>query len=377
MEQNPHSTDGTATGGPVKTRSAYMENQRSIPLQLPIALTFGDRPALILQQIRYWMRIHEESESQLPEDQRVHFKEGRWWVYNSYEEWLAASFGFWSQKTLERHIRALEKAGVLISRMFNEHKGDRTKWYTIDFDVLDRLVEECVGTPQTDPSEQNGPMGASEQNDSMVERDHAVKMTRSLHKSTEQESTGKGANAPLSNAHALDAGAETDDEPDKQAEDRSEEDSEPPPKPKRKRSEAQLLNDAFIAVIAQRAFAAEPDEHLDDETFKRVGKIIAALRKKWPAITPHHVELVYDWYAESKGLSPPRDVVKVIAMFNEFRQVAEARQQARQPIPDIDPETGRVLRVGVHTVLPEEDIELPMIQHDEHGNPLPRDQWHY
>lgn len=129
----------------MKTRSAYMENERSIPLYPAIARALGDRPAIVLQQIRYWMQINEESETRYAVEERPHFKDGRWWVFNTYEEWQQANFDFWSKKSVERYILILEQKGVLISTSFNKEAGDMTKWYTIDFDKLDALIKTSEG----------------------------------------------------------------------------------------------------------------------------------------------------------------------------------------------------------------------------------------
>ena len=125
----------------IKQNSAYLENERSIPLYPTLAHTFGVQCAIILQQIRYWMQTFRDAEERQSADKRPHYHEGRWWVYNTYEQWQADNFGFWSKRTIQRHISTLEEMGVLISAEFNKSTGDRTKWYSIDFDKMDALVE--------------------------------------------------------------------------------------------------------------------------------------------------------------------------------------------------------------------------------------------
>src|SRR5690606_10949183 len=60
------------------------------------------------------------------------------WIYNTYAEW-AVQFPFWSESTIKRTIRNLEKKGLIITGNFNKVKFDKTKWYTIDYEKLERL----------------------------------------------------------------------------------------------------------------------------------------------------------------------------------------------------------------------------------------------
>lgn len=172
----------------MKTRSAYMENTRSIALHPPVARAFGDRPALILQQIRYWMDLNQIADMQYPADKRMHFKDGRWWVFNTYDEWKRANFDFWSKRTIERHIKDLENRGVLIAESFNKGGGDMTRWYTIDFDVMDRLIAEAE--LQSTPSRQSVVMPITS-----ICRNHDDKMAQSIY--IDSESTTENTSIEL------------------------------------------------------------------------------------------------------------------------------------------------------------------------------------
>lgn len=99
------------------------------PLQvLPsLALKLGLNGAIFLQQVHYWISMPTARE-----------REGRRWVYNSLPQWQE-QFPFWSEDTIQRTIAALEKQGVLLSGNYNERSFDKTKWYTIDYEVLDAL----------------------------------------------------------------------------------------------------------------------------------------------------------------------------------------------------------------------------------------------
>lgn len=170
----------------MKTQSEYLENERSIPLYPALAHTFGVNAAIILQQIRYWMITFEKAEQGLPIEKRLHFHNDRWWVYNTYEQWQSDNFGFWSKRTIQRHINTLEMCGVLLADEFNKSAGDRTKWYTIDFDEMDRLVRQ--NTDELTPSGQNDEMVSSTCLDHLDKVAHSI--TETTTEST-QETTEK------------------------------------------------------------------------------------------------------------------------------------------------------------------------------------------
>jgi hypothetical protein len=127
------------------------------PLQvLPtLACRVGLNGAIILQQVHYWLGIAKKAK-----DERK-FKDGRWWVYNTYEEWQE-NFPWWSLPTIKRTILRLETNKLLISREMDAQDWDHTKWYTIDYETLNGLID-CIkvipseesdrddGVPQDDP----------------------------------------------------------------------------------------------------------------------------------------------------------------------------------------------------------------------------------
>lgn len=98
------------------------------PLQvLPsLAAAIGLNEAIVLQQIHYLLRTSRNA------------RNGRRWVYNTYPEWQARYFPFWSVRTIQRIFRSLEERGLLLTTVANARRGDRTKWYTIDYSRLDQ-----------------------------------------------------------------------------------------------------------------------------------------------------------------------------------------------------------------------------------------------
>lgn len=117
------------------------------PLQvLPtLACKIGLNGAIVLQQIHYWLVISKKAK-----DERK-FKDGRWWVYNSYDEWQE-NFPWWSLPTIKRTIYRLEEAGLLLSTKMNAPDWDHTKWYSINYEALDDLTD-CIKMIRSKDSE--------------------------------------------------------------------------------------------------------------------------------------------------------------------------------------------------------------------------------
>ncbi len=296
----------------MKTASAYMENRRSIPLHPPLARAFGDRAAIILQQIRYWMEINEQSESRQPETERLHYRDGRWWVFNTYEEWRSASFDFWSQSTIERHIRQLEKLGVLISDTFNKRSGDKTKWYTIDFEKMDAIVEQ---------KEQE--LRASRQNDAMGITskccEHGSKLTKALPESTSD------SKKTLATPTAVAAAATT-------------------------KAPKTRARDPLFDLVAVHSFGFKPG-FTNIQEGGRIGKIVAYLkghdvkpsakapRKEYirgcsPVVEADELARFYSTLKEY----PARDIVKFAEQFGAWRSqhtnVTPIKLHFPTPVPD-------------------------------------------
>lgn len=101
------------------------------PLQvLPsLAYAVGLNGALFLQQLQYWLATSR------------HVHDGRRWIYNTTEEW-ARQFPFWSERTIKRIIADLRDREIVLTRDdLNKHSFDHTLWYSINYDVLESVIE--------------------------------------------------------------------------------------------------------------------------------------------------------------------------------------------------------------------------------------------
>src|SRR6476469_758071 len=110
--------------------SKLLIQDKPIMILPSLAQKIGLNEAVILQQIHYWLVSSQ------------HEKEGRKWVYNTYKEWQL-QMPFWSESTIKRTIKSLEDQGYLLSANFNRFKMDKTKWYTINYEKLDRLEDKA------------------------------------------------------------------------------------------------------------------------------------------------------------------------------------------------------------------------------------------
>ena len=96
-----------------------------------LAAKVGLNEALFLQQIHYWL------------ERSTKVIDGRKWVYNSSSQW-AEQLPFFSSRTIERIIKSLKEKGLIIVSSHNKKSFDRTNWYSIDYDALNRVLNEII-----------------------------------------------------------------------------------------------------------------------------------------------------------------------------------------------------------------------------------------
>lgn len=125
-----------------KNYSSLLTNESPMQLLPSLAGLMGEDCALFTQQLHYLLS-HSKNH-----------KEGRYWVYNTLDEWNAHFF-WWSKATLRRiisRLKALEIDGeiyhVIISKNLNDCKLVKRLWYTIDYDELERLIPLATAKKQ-------------------------------------------------------------------------------------------------------------------------------------------------------------------------------------------------------------------------------------
>lgn len=105
----------------------WLFDSHPIVVDRELAAVFGLNEAIVLQQLNYWLN-----------SKTAKTVNGRKWVYNSYNQWHDDNFPFWSLATVRRAIDSCEKKGLIITANYNKAGFDKTKWYSIDYDAVDR-----------------------------------------------------------------------------------------------------------------------------------------------------------------------------------------------------------------------------------------------
>lgn len=113
-------------------RDLLDESKEILIINKPLAKAIGLHQSIILRQLHYWLGRNTAK-----------LIDGKYWVYNTYKQWCADNnFPFWTEKTVNRHFLALEKQGLVISTSdYNKAKYDNTKWYTIDYDKYEEIMD--------------------------------------------------------------------------------------------------------------------------------------------------------------------------------------------------------------------------------------------
>ena len=116
-------------------KELFIDKSKTLIINTDLALVLGDlNEAIVLNQLNYWLGINKKAGKNFIDD--------RYWVYNSYSDWKAKDFPYWSEKTIQRTFTRLENKGVVVSANYNKLGIDKTKWYTIDTEKLQELVDE-------------------------------------------------------------------------------------------------------------------------------------------------------------------------------------------------------------------------------------------
>ena len=111
----------------------YLSEGDQKSLSCVVAIALGDRAAMVLQEIHYWAGVRKR------ERNKNYFFQGHYWMWNSYKAWQK-TFPFIPEPSLKKIILGLERESVIISAEFNKSKGNRTKWYRINYEILCKLL---------------------------------------------------------------------------------------------------------------------------------------------------------------------------------------------------------------------------------------------
>jgi hypothetical protein len=84
---------------------------------------YGILEAILLANIRWWTAKNEANNR--------HYHDGRYWTYNSAKA-FAKLFPYASQQQIQRALKSLEAARMIVVGNYNSNPYDHTKWYAID-----------------------------------------------------------------------------------------------------------------------------------------------------------------------------------------------------------------------------------------------------
>jgi hypothetical protein len=82
--------------------SKLLTNEPPLQVLPSLAVRFGLKEAIVLQQLHYWL---QKSENEY---------EGHLWVFNTYEQWKQ-QFPFWDERTIQRAFTSLEEQQIIKS----------------------------------------------------------------------------------------------------------------------------------------------------------------------------------------------------------------------------------------------------------------------
>lgn len=158
-----------------KKSHLLIDDNEHLILQTNLAVLIGDRPAIALQQVHYWADRNERMHKQ------THFRDGRWWVYNTWREWRQSNFPFWTVSTIRRIFKTLEENDLITTQLHEDRNSGL--WVTVNYDHLNALLEHKTESPREKQAASRA-KGRSAQNE------QTPKLARNKSRSVQNEHTG-------------------------------------------------------------------------------------------------------------------------------------------------------------------------------------------
>lgn len=143
-----------------------------------LATIVGLNGAIVLQQVHFRLQL------------RKNHRDGRYWVYDSYEDWQAKHFPWWSVTTIRRTFGFLEGKGLIVSKQYMQKQGDPRCWVSIDYE---RFAEETGDHQSADQSDQHPPAVMITTDD---QGDHSFSTKTSPKTPAKKAAAAEGAAAP-------------------------------------------------------------------------------------------------------------------------------------------------------------------------------------
>lgn len=117
---------------------------RQLFLSQDLGIRIGIEEALFVQQLYYRLETRGVE------------KEGHIWYRQTYQGW-AKQCPQWNIRKIKRLVMKLERYQIIISsNKFNSFKTDRSKWYRIDYEKIEQIVQsEVYKQEELLPEEEN------------------------------------------------------------------------------------------------------------------------------------------------------------------------------------------------------------------------------
>lgn len=102
----------------------------------------GINGAIMLQQIHYWVEYNKTEYLRGNPKHSNCYQLDKFWTKNKIESWKEENFPFWSTRTIIRIFSNLEENEFILIDNFNEKGYDQTRWYTINYEKLEKIANE-------------------------------------------------------------------------------------------------------------------------------------------------------------------------------------------------------------------------------------------
>lgn len=146
-------------------RNLFIDKDKVVLASVDLACVVGNlEEAVALNQVSYWIEKYKEAKHNL--------KDGKYWVYNSYQKWHDDNFPFWHTSKIQRIFKSLEKKGILISANYNSAGFDKTKWYSIDYEKLQKMTEDYINRKEQQSAEDENSLPDNES--SLIENEQSL-----------------------------------------------------------------------------------------------------------------------------------------------------------------------------------------------------------
>lgn len=153
-----------------RRNTPYLLDEPPLFVYRSLAVLLGINKAIVFQQLHLLLNNQKTARNEY-----VYVADAngvmRWWVYNSYPEWVEEYFPWLAEITLKRIFLELENNdGFVISLQGVKKPSDRRKWYTIDYQIWDQFCL-TIGSKRYDgASDQNDPIIGSKRDDDSSDR---------------------------------------------------------------------------------------------------------------------------------------------------------------------------------------------------------------